>query len=86
MTKLLNLDELASDDVKIIKFKGFEHKAAVLTVQNYIDRVARAKKVEQTDDEASNVKRAMELVTEVFPDVDQRFAQRRAVAAFAGDY
>ena len=67
MTKLLNLDELASDDVKIIKFKGYEHKAAVLTVQSYIDRVSRAKKVEQTDDEGSNVKRAMELVTEVFP-------------------
>lgn len=70
MTKLLNLDDLATEETKIIKFKGVEHLAATLTVQGYIDRVARAKAVDASaneDDAETNLKKAIELVGEVFP-------------------
>ena len=67
MTKLLNLDELASTSTKKIVLKGAEHLATELTVQGYIDRVARAKQVDDSTDTGENLNRAMDLVTEVFP-------------------
>ena len=71
MTDILNIDDLASTDLKQLVIKGVTHTAAELTVQGYIDRVKEAHTV--PDDATMDVKieETIKLLIGIFPTVDQ---------------
>jgi valyl-tRNA synthetase len=77
-TKLLNLDELSTDE-KVIKLDGVEHKMREMTVQEFIDRSVEARKVAASSEKAAAeqdekaldrmVQMSIDMIHDAFPTI-----------------
>jgi hypothetical protein len=67
--KVLNLDDVSSDDEKVLRLDGTEHRAVEMTVEGYIDRLKRARTSNPDATEAEKIAETIEFLTEVYPTV-----------------
>lgn len=71
MTKLLNLDELAPEATKTLVLKGEQHFAAETTVQDYINRVKRARNIDKDAGPEIQIEETVRLLMDIFPSVGE---------------
>ncbi len=72
-TDILNLDDLTEDpNAKILKLDGEEHRAEEMTVEAYINRVKRSKRVNPDAPMDEQIEETIVLLTEVFPTLSPK--------------
>lgn len=74
MVDILNIDDLATSDTKQLKLDGVVHKAAELSVQDYIDRVKRSRDLPEDASIDVKIAETVKLLASIFPSIsEERF-------------
>lgn len=79
MTKLLNLDSLAPP-AKQFSLGGTEYEVKPLTVGAYIKKQQEAKDVQETDDPAEQMERAVKMIVDAVPGLDKNAIEALTMA------
>lgn len=83
MTNILNLDDLASSDVKTLRLDGIDHIAKEVTVQGYIDRVRRANALPKDAGMDTQIEETVSLLDDLFPTVGKERWMKMSMAHLA---
>jgi hypothetical protein len=71
VTNTLNLDELTAGGEKTLIIKGESHTAAEITVEAYIDRVKRSKRIAADATVDEKLEEAILFLKEIFPSISE---------------
>ena len=72
--KILNLDDVALDEERVLVLDGVKHSAVEMTVESYLDRVKRSRLQKPDANSEEQLEDTILFLVEVYPTVtDARF-------------
>lgn len=75
-TKILNLEELASKEARVLRINGVDHPVLEMSVQDFIETTLAAERLEGETSIVKQLEATFDLVIRAVPSVDKAVLKR----------
>lgn len=70
-TKILNIEDLASKEVRVLRVNGVDHKVREMSVEDFIETTVAAERLEGEESIVKQLEATFDLILRAVPTIDR---------------